>query len=180
MAPLDLRWTFDEFVSLAIYGDDSGGSVHEAVRAWFNMLSLREFFGRYFSLDYTTSAKNEVTEPFISLDDLEFLKRKFILHTVDDKTMVMPAIDKESIYSSFLWKERKGTQLEQLEALRQSCESAMQESFYHGEKFYHEMYSMLKPRMDILLKRSGSKFKTFYMPTYQKVYDKYILDLPVN
>jgi len=180
LVPLDLRWTFDVYVVLGVYGDDSAGSVSPVVRKWYNMVALKDFFGRYFSLGYTTSSKGAIEAPFITMEDLEFLKRKFTLHTMGDKTMIMPALSMDSIHSSFLWKEKKGTQLEQLEALRQSCDSAMHEAFYHGEKVYHELYTMLKPRMDILLQKPGTKFKSYYMPTYQKMYDKYIHDLPVN
>jgi RNA dependent RNA polymerase len=61
-----------------VYGDDklNGIRSHSDI---LNAISMREFF-RSIGLDLTNADKSEIKTPFNVLDDLDFLKRKFVYH----------------------------------------------------------------------------------------------------
>nr|UKQ11011.1 polyprotein [signal crayfish associated picorna-like virus 1] len=63
-------------VRMTIYGDDHVVAVSKNV-SYFNQKFLVQYFAQY-GMQYTSASKNEISEQFTPLQDVTFLKRKFV------------------------------------------------------------------------------------------------------
>lgn len=83
----------------AVYGDDKLCSVRNKEDI-LNAITMRDYF-QLIGLDLSTADKKEITQPFDSWEDINFLKRKFVFHPVL-KRIMCPLID-ETFYSMLAW-----------------------------------------------------------------------------
>lgn len=121
---------YNEFVEFTAYGDDHICAVSDKV-PWFNMINLSEFF-KSIGIGYTSADKSSqtFTEPYVSLKDLTYLKRNFVV--LDDFHALAP-LDKFVICESILW-TRKGNQDDK--TLISTCSSALLEAVHHGKTWF--------------------------------------------
>lgn len=77
--------SFDKYVNLALYGDDSLGNVSSYVGDWYHGESLTKIFREDFGMTYTSATKEQATR-FTRREDISFCKRSFVfnddLHSV--------------------------------------------------------------------------------------------------
>lgn len=89
----------EEFFRLWVYGDDNIWSILEKYSKYFNMQFLEQYIYEFFGMEYTTPAKTKIDCPFVEIEDLEFLCRKF----VPQGTMLRAPLNVDSIYSMLMW-----------------------------------------------------------------------------
>lgn len=122
--------SFNEDVLDYVYGDDklNGFKRHCDV---LNAISLRDFF-QDIGLDLTTSQKKEIVEPGERLEDLEFLKRKFVFHPKIGR--VMCPLDMRTLNSGLRFCD-----------ITKNVEQVMQDKIhnYQREIYLHSNYASL-------------------------------------
>nr|WPV63438.1 MAG: RNA-dependent RNA polymerase [Longquan rodent picorna-like virus 1] len=69
--------TYHSNVRFAAYGDDHVARVSEAAYPWFNMLTIAAKMKEH-NITYTAATKGDVEGPEVELDNLTYLKRKFV------------------------------------------------------------------------------------------------------
>jgi hypothetical protein len=141
MRPVNCDLDFDEVIKLVLYGDDNLGKVAQQVSSWYNMFTLAEGFRKYFGMNYTNANKSAVDKAFVTLEDVDFLSRKFRLeergHGICKTTEVFAPLDKEAIYGMLSWVRKPkepGVTVEQ--QLKINIETATREMYHHGEASY--------------------------------------------
>nr|QUS52721.1 hypothetical protein 1 [Mute swan feces associated picorna-like virus 18] len=65
---------FDDYVSIVTYGDDNAMSSN---LSYINHTNLSETLAKH-GIEYTMADKTSASVPFVSVEDIEFLKRKFV------------------------------------------------------------------------------------------------------
>lgn len=122
-------------IRMCAYGDDHLVSVPNFLK-WFNMQYLQQFFAKY-GIVYTDAAKNADVKEFESLDDLTYLKRKF----VKDGQIIQAPLDLNVIREMVLW-VRKSKDMDLTEATIQNCESALRELTHYPCSVWNQYYKM--------------------------------------
>lgn len=69
---------FFEFVIAVTYGDDLLASVAEDVKHLFNNLTYKDFCAKHYNMKVTPASKDDEMKEFVSIDDMSFLKRRFV------------------------------------------------------------------------------------------------------
>jgi hypothetical protein len=123
---------FDDYVAIAVHGDDSFGSVSELVRDRYNMVSIASVLKSDFGIKYTCADdKDAMVRPFGALSEATFLGRGF--RPVGDK-IVGPlrkvAINDCLVYSCTV------PSLSDHEVYKMRVEQAFKELFYWGKTQY--------------------------------------------
>lgn len=90
---------YNQDVYDAVYGDDKLCAIRNKENL-LNALTMRDYF-QLIGLDLSTADKKEITQPFDSWEDVNFLKRKFVFHPLL-KRIMCPLID-ETFYSMLAW-----------------------------------------------------------------------------
>jgi hypothetical protein len=145
----DVRDFFDHVLPVT-YGDD----VLMAVRGktTFNTVTFAHTCEEHMGLKITTPDKGEVTNEYISPDDMTFLKRNFRYHP-EVKCVVAP-LDLDSIYKSLEWRIPSSFVNEETQ-MEQTTNSALREIFFHTRK---ENFELIR---DKLLQRLEESYKEF-------------------
>lgn len=130
---------FDDHVSILVYGDDMIGSVSDAVKEWFNMVSISQFLKSQFNMTFTSPDKSAVDKKLIDLRDTEFLGRSFIIQ--EDLQEVVGPLRDTAISGMLYWtKDKEGEDEILLSNLQVVCE----DRFYYGRKAYNEFVAELR------------------------------------
>lgn len=85
-------------------GDDKIGGATGPYSDIFNGLVLRDYF-EFLGMPYTDAHKQPVTKPFVPIEDLTFLKRKFRYHKGLKK--VVGCLDKATLYNTLRYFDSK-------------------------------------------------------------------------
>lgn len=96
--------TFNDHIRAWFYGDDNLAAVHSDIQDTFTMKSLEKFFASI-GMEYTAATKGEITTDFVDIDDIEFLKRRF----VKVGTEVLAPLEKDVVYEIPRWSESDPT-----------------------------------------------------------------------
>jgi len=84
-----------------LYGDDSVNAIkNKDILHSHNALTMREFY-QDLGMDLTTSHKGVITEPFDRIEDITFLKRRFVYHSILKR--VMCPLDLNVLQSGLSW-----------------------------------------------------------------------------
>lgn len=127
---------FAENVRLGTYGDDNAMSVKKHCK-WFNHTSCQQEFAKL-DIGYTMAEKEAESVPYISIDEISFLKRGF-RYDENMGRMVAP-IEVDSILKKFHWvKKPNETPLTFEEQFAAYFDNALRESYLHGKAFYEDM-----------------------------------------
>lgn len=80
-------YDFSNSVIDFLYGDDSVNAIkNKDILHTHNAISMRNFY-QSLGMDLTTSHKGEITEPFDRIEDITFLKRRFVYHNTIGRVM---------------------------------------------------------------------------------------------
>jgi hypothetical protein len=122
---------FFDYVLPNTYGDDLVASVSEKISKWYNNRKFSEFCSSEYLMTYTSASKSEIDSDFLSIDDMSFLKRRFVYNNTFKRYVAQ--LDINSIFKSLtLHIPSKSIALrEQMEG---TLNSALLEMFFHLEK----------------------------------------------
>lgn len=135
-----VRYNFSYNVKLATYGDDNAMGVRKNC-GWFNHTACQREFERL-AIGYTMAEKDAESVPYIGIEDISFLKRKFVYH--EDLGAIAAPIELDSIYKKFYFiKKATETPLSPEEQFGAYTDSALREAYLHGQKFYTEFKSKI-------------------------------------
>jgi len=140
---LDIALGFDFDVALATYGDDSFESVSEECE-WFNHTAIKDAMAK-FGVTVTMADKTSESRPYITQDEVSFLKRKFVFNS-DFGKHVAP-LEPMSIYKSLCW-NRLSSVDSPAETLASCVMSATYEWAWHGREKYDEEMTRLHALCD--------------------------------
>lgn len=123
--------TFRNNVRLATVGDDNIHSFSDSIADSFTMTRAKEVYEK---LGYviTPAAKEGEFVDAMALEDLVFVKRKFVLW--DDGFYRAP-LDTDSIYKSFCFERKSGPE-DSVERLKSVYGSGVREAYLHGREFF--------------------------------------------
>ena len=117
------------------YGDDNAGSVDEKY-ANFNIKRCSEVLARYGQV-YTMPDKESEMVDFISVNDLEFLKRKTVYHSA--LGCEVGALSEDSCFKMLhCFLREKNSPLSEVEACALNIDTALMEWFNHGPTGYRD------------------------------------------
>jgi hypothetical protein len=128
---------FKDYVALITYGDDNAQGVSEKA-PWYNHTSISKLLAE-FDVVYTMADKESESVPYINIDDVSFLKRRFV---VDGDRMCCPlewaSIDKmltSCVASRSVCPEEQAIQ---------SIRSAVGEFYQYGRETFEENVKKMK------------------------------------
>jgi len=121
-----------------VYGDDLAMNVSDQYIELFNTKTLSEYFAQY-GIKFTDMDKSNNIIPYRILDDITFLKCKFLNHPCRIG-LKMAALDKISVEGAANWVHAKDDMVKAtLENAKQACELA----HGHGKEYYDFVYSSI-------------------------------------
>lgn len=158
---------FQKYVRLYTYGDDNVLGVSDDLMGKYNHTSIAKVFGVY-NLTYTMANKDEESRPFVTAEEISFLKRTWKFD-FDMQTYLAP-LDHDSINKMLtVCVHSKSVPLEAQTVSAMS--SALSEYFFYGKKIFLEKRElMLKciEENDLHCWTSKSSF-----PTYQELVERF-------
>jgi hypothetical protein len=117
------------------YGDDNLVSVGEGMRSWYNQGSLTRAFAKI-GFTYTSETKSESgVEPLRSIDDVSFLKRKWVFDPIVHTHVA--ALDLDTILEMPQWTKKRDKEFHNT---RQVVDTALKELSAHGDLIWSEWY----------------------------------------
>lgn len=137
MCALDagVKWNeiprFRDVVSLATYGDDNAANVADSVADWFNQETVTKAMAEL-GYTYTDEAKSGVCVKFRDVENISFLKRKFVYNY--DWNMHVAPMELSTILDIPNWV--RGRELRQ--ATVQNVETVQRELALHGREVYNQ------------------------------------------
>jgi len=155
---------FFDYVLPRTYGDDIAASVKEEIIDEYNMVLFSDEMA-LLGLEFTTAAKNSVTDKFIPTSDISFLKRTFREHP--DLGFKTSCLDLESIYKSLQWR-LPSKSVSECDQMVSCVNSNLQEVFLWviEKKFNH-----FRDSMEEIL-RSNYEGAKFTLVTYEVLLER--------
>lgn len=124
--------------SLSTYGDDNENST--LIRE-FNFNVVKETLA-LFGIGYTPSDKSSNTRDFLPIEEISFLKRKFVEAEVNGEIVVLCPLEIKSILKSLLYV--KCPSAEEKAQLAKNIVDAQKQFWYHGNDLFEEWKSRFK------------------------------------
>jgi len=131
--PLNEVKTFKQNVHLFTYGDDNIMGVSE-LSPWFNHTAIQAQLAEI-GVEYTMADKESESVPFVHLDDVSFLKRKWKWNP-DVNNWVCPLEEESIIKSLTMWVPSKT--IDCYHQMTAVISSANSEYFFHGREKFEE------------------------------------------
>lgn len=131
------EYTFADVVAMICYGDDIIASVKPGYSK-FNMISYRDFISTY-GLTVTSAIKTQELTEYLPLEEIDFLKRKFI-YSSDLDADVGP-LDEKSIFRSLCHYMKSSTDVNIIMA--SNIDGALDEWFLYGRKVFDDRRNKL-------------------------------------
>jgi DNA polymerase III delta prime subunit len=154
--------SFSKNVTLGDVGDDDVVRVSDEISSKFNMLTLIEIY-RNMGYVATPALKSGVPKPFLSQDEVSFLKRKF---RDTEEFGFMAPIDTDSIFKALAFYSSE-CGISSVERLRAVASSMQREAFLHGKPYFYKFKSWM---MFVFDKHSMPMFDLL---DYGKLEDEY-------
>jgi len=127
--------SFRSFVRAATYGDDNAMGVRSSIPK-FNHTAIQSVFASW-GIKYTMADKEADSVPYVSIDEVSFLKRNFRYHQ-GLKAIVAP-IEVDSLTKGFYWwTKSSNTPLNFVEQFQVNFDGQAREAYLHGEDYYNE------------------------------------------
>lgn len=130
--------TFKDNVALMTYGDDNVMSV-SATAPNFNHTTIQNAM-KHIGITYTMADKESESIPYIHIDDISFLKRKWVWDSEVDAFLA--PLEMESIIKSLMINVVSDT-ITQEQQLIEVVGSAMREFFFHGRVVFEHWHQVL-------------------------------------
>jgi energy-coupling factor transporter ATP-binding protein EcfA2 len=172
----NIKEPFAQNVRLGTYGDDNAMSVKHHCR-WYTHTSCQKEFERL-DIGYTMAEKDAQSVPYVTIDEISFLKRKFIKHETLGK--IVAPIEEDSILKKFYWlKKPSESPLSPEEQFGAYTDGAFREVYLYGRNTYEEFSRKIQ---NIVLKNPSLKPHISFIPYDEmtKVLYPYYLDDYVN
>lgn len=128
---------FARNVAILCFGDDVAQTFNKLIGYDFD--SVQRIMVGELGQTYTTAAKTS-TGGTMSIDDLTFLKRKFVRKDGSSNIILSP-IEPDSIYQRFNWTHLK---FEETEGHINVLEESLIEAAQHGPQFYQDFIGKMK------------------------------------
>lgn len=126
---------FKKNARLATYGDDNNLNVRKGCN-WFNHTALQKVLADT-GIQYTMANKTDESVPYITMDEMSFLKRKFKHHK--ELGCIVAPIEEESILKKFHFlKKPTESPLSKEEQWGAYSDSAFREALLHGRDYYED------------------------------------------
>jgi hypothetical protein len=129
---------FRKHVALITYGDDNVMGVSDDV-PWFNHTSIAATLADV-GITYTMADKEAESVPYITIDEVSFLKRKWVWE--EDLGDFACPLDINSIHKMLMYRTMGNDTEEQ--QLANQIRSAHGEFFYHGREVFKEHDQFLR------------------------------------
>jgi hypothetical protein len=139
---------FFENVFPATVGDDNASGLSSKVCDKFNLVTLQPIYAK-FGYTVTDARKSGKISPFVSPEDLQFVKRKFLYN--EDVKMYVAPLEKDSIYKMLAFWCKKSIEIcSYVDRMSQCLDVALREMFLHGRTEYDKFVKLFKPEVDEL------------------------------
>ena len=109
-------------------------------RQEYNHTAIQKVFASI-GITYTMADKDAESRPFIPLEEVTFLKRKFVDHEAFPG-MKVAALDKKSIYKMLCYTVPSHS-VSAEEQMASAIASAQAEAFFHGPKFFAQIQDLI-------------------------------------
>jgi len=140
----DRSWKWSQHMRLRVYGDDNIWRVSKEASSFWNMLEIARCFKTYFGMNYTTPGKDEVTKPFLSLDEFVFLSRRFrFVRHHGHVVMILAPLEKDSIYGMLAWIRTSAIATAE-EQLQVNVKTACMEMSQYGREEYENFVMKMR------------------------------------
>jgi hypothetical protein len=131
--------TFKEFVALITYGDDNTAGVSKLI-PWFNHTAVQKVLADI-GVEYTMADKTSESVPFIHIDDVAFLKRRWVWD--EEVGGWLAPLEEDSITKSLTMWVPSST-LDMHAQMVFVISSANNEYFFHGREKFEEKHAFFK------------------------------------
>lgn len=156
---------FKEHVKLITYGDDGVMGVSPSI-PWFNHTTVQESLGQV-GVTYTMADKNAISVPYISFDQVSFLKRTWRYD--EDVGAFLCPLDHDSIERSLMTcVESKETAEKQIMDI---IHTSIREYFWYGKATFEKRRNMLIEVVDECNLQPYIVESSF--PTWQQLYTEF-------
>lgn len=123
---------FDSYVTLLTYGDDNVMNVHPSCH-WFNHTTISDYLRESEGVIYTMADKEAESRPFITIDEVSFLKRTWRWDE-DTQTYLAP-LEEDSIWKMITYGlPSKAMDPRHLSVV--NLDTALRERFFYGRKIF--------------------------------------------
>lgn len=157
--------TFKKNVALLTYGDDNIMGVNKST-PWFNHTAIVKQL-EIIGVEYTMADKTSESVPYISIDNVSFLKRSWRWDS-DIEAYVCP-LEEASIRKMLCICVKSRTISPQFQMVA-SMNSAVQEFFWYGKKRFESERSYL---LGLIGEDLAAEYAMFPFPTWEELYDRY-------
>jgi len=155
-------------VTLVTYGDDDWKSIDDNAD-WFTHTSLAQSLS-VFGIIYTTADKSDKKVDFITLKEIEFLKRKFT-YSIDLQQYVAP-LHLDSIYKNLQYRHTRSI-LSFEQHMANKIIETNNNFFLHGKEVFETWRSRLRDLIDFLCLHEYVTDDD--LKTYEQLKNKYLL-----
>jgi hypothetical protein len=120
---------FWKLINPLVYGDDMLTAVKDEIAPYFNNVTFANYVSEVYGMDFTSAAKGVHHQPFMSIREMSFLKRRFRYNKLLERKVAALNLD-ESFVKSLPWVlPSKAISLEH--QVLDGLNSALQEYLYH-------------------------------------------------
>ena len=135
---------FDKHIAVITYGDDNCLNISPFISKYFNQITLTTALKKW-GHDYTDEGKTGEIVEWRTLDNIAFLKRKFIFDNHINKWLA--PLDEAVIWEMLNWK--RTNEISSKEALRVSISTAAREMALHGKDKYDQFSALLQSNPNV-------------------------------
>jgi hypothetical protein len=131
--------TFKQFVHLITYGDDNAQNV-SPLKSWFNHTAIKDVLA---SIDvvYTMADKDAPSRPFIHIDEVSFLKRKWVLEPTSG--IWLAPLEWSSLNKALTMGTKSSSECAEAQAA-QTVRNVALEMFHHGPVAFEDGVARLR------------------------------------
>jgi hypothetical protein len=157
--------TFKQNVHLMTYGDDNAGGVREGVD-WFNHTSISAALATL-GLEYTMADKKSVSVPYIHIDEVSFLKRKWRWDA--DMEQFLCPLEKASITKALTVWVASGT-IDPIQQMAAVIVAMHDEFFFYGKEEFETQHKFF---LEVLSRYPYCEECTVHLSSWEELAVRY-------
>jgi len=162
---------FFECVRPLTYGDDLVAAIKPRVQDRFNNHSYRDIVIRVYGMGFTAASKEEELKKFLNINEISFLKRKFVKHPDPEMDIYIAPLDMNSLYKALEW-NIPSSSITSKDQLIATSASVLWESYFHSKTI--EQFSDFREKLvESLCSKLGADtlFVEHKLPTYTEIHE---------
>lgn len=132
-------YRFRDYVAAITYGDDLVGSVHDSIKNYDHIIYAK--FQKDHGGEFTMPDKESTPIPLMKLEDVDFLKRRFVWN--EEVGQYMGPLSEDSIFK-MLHTVVKSSAVSLTEQSLQNMDTALREWFFHGREIFEDRRAKLR------------------------------------